>query len=276
MGYGPYGFMVAYLFKLKGLNLKTGSEIHPHTYLFRTSIKKSKKEKSDEGSVSSSVPVTVIAEKAKKKRKLVKMKDLPPLPVQLEELGSNSNEPLLKRLKKKSAGTAVEETAIVAREEAPTSQQPVVLPIILTVNNNNPTLAIMNVVTEVNENVSEEVNAPKKGPYESGDQALADQYNSMMEEPIARVDELETPEPNEEDLIKEAKNMRPPVEATRRSLVENYQVEGESSHMRTLVEEEEQVDFEPIPDHTLSLFDPTIVVLKKITSEKETDDNVLG
>lgn len=39
-----YSFMIYYLLKLKGIFLKPGLEVHPHTYLFKTSIKKTQEE----------------------------------------------------------------------------------------------------------------------------------------------------------------------------------------------------------------------------------------
>lgn len=72
--------MVSYLLKLKRIELRPGSEIHPHTYLFRTSMKKSKKDKFEsEVSISSSTTINVEMEKDEaKKRKLVNRKELPP------------------------------------------------------------------------------------------------------------------------------------------------------------------------------------------------------
>lgn len=86
-------------------------------------MKKSKKEKFDnEGSVSSSAPLFVVVEKAKKRRTLVKKNNFPPLPaqyVQPEESGSDSNEPLLKRLRKQVSEPDVEHV------EVPTKVVPV-------------------------------------------------------------------------------------------------------------------------------------------------------
>lgn len=64
-----YGFMIAYPLKLKRVSLKAGSKVHPHTYLFRTTIKKSKKGRkfettATERSVSSNAPLSKVAEKA--------------------------------------------------------------------------------------------------------------------------------------------------------------------------------------------------------------------
>lgn len=49
---------------------------------------------------------------------------------------------------------------MVIREDAPLTQQLVVLPTIIPADSNNPTLAIMNVVIEVNEEAGEEISAP--------------------------------------------------------------------------------------------------------------------
>lgn len=110
-----YGFMLAYILRLKGNKLKCGSEIHPHAYLFWTTMKKSKKESKSKtkGYLSSRAPLIVIVEKAKKRRNLVKKKDLPPLLAQPEESGSNSNEPLLKRKKRQVLEPIGEETDVV-------------------------------------------------------------------------------------------------------------------------------------------------------------------
>lgn len=74
---------------------------------------------------------------------------------------------------------------------------------VLLVDITNPTLGIMNVVQEFNVEVGEEVDAPIHATDESGDRALAAQYNS---EPIARVEGLEAaPKQIEEDLIEEGR-----------------------------------------------------------------------
>lgn len=127
-----YSFMIAYLLKLNGVNLKAGSEVYPHTYLFRTTIKKSNKgSKSEttatEGSVSLNAPLSEVAEKAKRKRLRKKKFDssvMPPLPAQpVEEFGLDCNEPLVKRPRKE----VVEEPAIIVQEDVSTANQPVVL-----------------------------------------------------------------------------------------------------------------------------------------------------
>lgn len=76
---------------------------------------------------------------------------MPPLLIQAEESDSDSNEPLIKRAKK-SAKPVIEEVEptieeqVVIREDAPSAQQLVVLPIVIPTDSNNPTLTIMNVV----------------------------------------------------------------------------------------------------------------------------------
>lgn len=97
-----FGFMVSYLLKLKGIVFRLGSEVQPHTYLFRTTIKKSMKDVYEsEASVSSSAPLNVVMEKAKaRKRKQITRKNLPPLPAPTKESGSDSNEPQLKKAEK--------------------------------------------------------------------------------------------------------------------------------------------------------------------------------
>lgn len=180
-------------------------------------------------------------EKARaKRRKVVKKFVLPPpipLPI-IEDSDSGSYEPLARKVRKTvapstvepttaySSSTLVDEVRQVAKiTERPTEvvDQPVVraieeeaqrpieeevdAPIVLLaeeptsapVDNLNPTLGIMNVVQAVNEEAREEVNAPI---FVESDKALTAQFDSMLEEPIARGENLETTHaPDEEDHL---------------------------------------------------------------------------
>lgn len=63
----------------------------------------------------------------------------------------------------------------------------------------NSNLGIMDVVQAVNEEAEDEVNTPAPAIADS-DRALAAQFNSKLEEPLARVEELEATQTlNEED-----------------------------------------------------------------------------
>lgn len=63
----------------------------------------------------------------------------------------------------------------------------------------------MNVVQELNIEAGEELDAPIP-VIEDFDKALAARFNTMMDEPIASVEELEaTPALNEEELIEEGR-----------------------------------------------------------------------
>lgn len=57
-------------------------------------------------------------------------------------------------------------------------------------DSHNPTLGIMDVVQAVNEKAREEVDAPER-KVDDSDRALAAQFDTMLKEPIARVEELE-------------------------------------------------------------------------------------
>lgn len=118
-----YGFLLSYLLKLKGITLKPGSKLHLHTYLFKTSMKKSKTTVSiSETSLSSSAPFNVVMEKAKvKKRKAVRKMDLQPaVPVPFgEESDSGSNEPVVKNTKTAELALSTVEPAIIETSFSP-------------------------------------------------------------------------------------------------------------------------------------------------------------
>lgn len=189
--------------------------------------------------MSSSTPLNVVVEKAKaKKRKIVRKKNMPPpIPVHIVEVyDSCSNEPLAKKTRKSAEPPVVEpidaersSASIVVKPDGvetaersaevvnqpaertieELSQQLVVLPAerpaTASVDSLNPIQGIMDVDQAVNEEVGKEVNAPEKEVVES-ELALATQYNTMLEEPIARMEELEiTPSLNEEDRLEEEK-----------------------------------------------------------------------
>lgn len=68
-----YGFMIAHLLKLKGIDMTKGSTINMQAYLFRTLIKVTKKKivekaAATEGSESSNLPLTQVVAQEKCKR----------------------------------------------------------------------------------------------------------------------------------------------------------------------------------------------------------------
>lgn len=69
-----YGFYIAHLLRLMGVQLTIRTKVHRNTYLFMTKPKKKKKRKSQAiattttTSVSSIVPLTVVIARAKRKR----------------------------------------------------------------------------------------------------------------------------------------------------------------------------------------------------------------